>query len=117
MCLKRANTDKPYNKSNIRWKVLYKRITDGSLVSDNAYNCVWKYGKKNTATCYPGLTTESVYDIGFHVFVSRMDARDFKYNNPHLTVVEVKVEGFIARGYLNSTNYRNETWKFATLIK
>lgn len=125
MCITNVQTDRPYNKSNIRWKILRKSC-DGTIRSDNVGSCTWKFGVKNTARDYSKkcavLTTKSKSDIGFHVLATREEARKlmrhlYSFSYESVIIAKVEVSGFIARGYLNDmTSFRCETWKHATLI-
>lgn len=112
MCLSiDDNQKKPWNSNKFRWKV-YIRCKHG-LVSP-FQNTLLEKGW-NTAT----LNNLSVGQImgevyGFHVFVSRKDARAYAKRYTQMFHSPVVVQKIAVRGHLKSGYFRNlrsETWK------
>lgn len=107
MCLTLRNNYKtPYNVSRFRWKIIFLR-TDGQYTAPFMN---WVYaarGKYNTA-----IGKNEVTRFGFHVFLTRAEARrskqTFKFYGRY-PIKRVIVKGFLASGtYFNG---RSETWK------
>lgn len=110
MCLSlRKESDKPYNNLGTRWKVI--RVS-GPLwlgpYQDYAYSKDSWNVSKPVDPRYPHPMLD-----GFHVFVSREEARDFldnllQFNHRHLVIKKVEVAGFMKSGEFASS--RCETW-------
>lgn len=118
MCLdniRRGKDNKPYNKSNIRWKVLgiYGKRFSGIYVST-----IYKLGVKKIAL-NKGSKNAQESDIGFHVFVHKKDAFDFAAQKEKVVIVKVEVEGFNASGtWLRAyENCKSETWKYMKIVE
>ncbi len=115
MCLSNIRR-KPYNKSNIRWKVVFKN-GDGHF---QAPFRLFHYNKTTYNTClYDGVMDYSQY--GFHVCVTRKDARRLA---THLgagfnIVKKVRAKDFIRSGMFQYGQLfiRSETWKQFKFIK
>jgi hypothetical protein len=109
MCLRlrTENSNKPYNESKIRWKVAER--ANGNLVAPYAYTIYdktqWMVAKNNSDKFWDFFRHT---DIGFHVFVTRKDARNFRTALNSGTVIRVEVDGLVASGYFGDR--RSETW-------
>ncbi len=109
MCLSNIQR-KPYNKSNIRWKVVFKN-RDGNF--EGPFR-IFNYDKTKYNTClYDGVMDYSQY--GFHVCVTRKDARRLaKYLGVGFNIVKkIRVKNFIRSGMFlcGPLSINSETWK------
>jgi hypothetical protein len=116
MCLepRKENSDKPYNESKFRWKIA-SRYIDKLISSYRGYiykNNQWMIAKGN-----PNGSLSS-RDIGFHVFITRDDARNYKKSRSWMdecVVIKVEVREFNTSGHFKG--YRSETWKKMKVLK
>lgn len=118
MCLTNVKSSKkPYNNKNIRWKVVEK-LDDGRL-SSIFKPTIWSPGAIKVAR---KREAGPPYDTGFHVFVTREDARRYRnertLNNDYgnWVVIKIAVSGFVAAGEWEEYG-RSETWTKAKLIE
>lgn len=122
MCITNAKTDKPYNDFTIRWKVMFKSRNIPNWYTSMAAGTIWRVGVEQQSTDSSNLRANSDADIGFHVFVTREDARWYRKSQINCdlyipVIVKMKVRQFIARGFANYSSTRCETWKYATVIE
>jgi hypothetical protein len=130
MCLtlRSANSDKPYNSKKVRWKIVLK-YKNGYFYRP-AFAIAEKYELNKWMVANHNNTFGSksdLHDIGFHVFVTREDAREFKDKYLFTTqssypIMRVEVDEFIASGRFNVTfsvspGVRSETWKKMRIVK
>jgi hypothetical protein len=131
MCLQLPHSDKPHNRSNVRWKVLVVR--NGKIVSpykDARWN-VGTFKRARIAHKYDiGAITRKSPNFGIHVFTTKKDAIKFsiqintceqvliaklivsRFNQAGYYAVPTPVNG----GYL-WVKVKNETWKTAQLVE
>lgn len=139
MCLTlRRHSDRPYNKSNIRWKVVERR---GSVLRPlHCSHVTPRYagiGKQNEAILARWVSKrEKVYAslYGFHVFVTKADADKYAlalrcYNlafgerrGRKLVVVRVRASGFHRSGVFKTGTYEPfyaqcETYRRMTILE
>lgn len=115
MCLtlRPSNSDKPYNRSTIRWKVAY--ITGrGALTS--------QYKGVRISRTKPNKASRASFKnggrhAGVHVYVNRKDATDGIDKRDGMVLLRVKVKGFLRSGtfgaYVAGSGIRDlpsETW-------
>ena len=120
MCLtlRKTNSDKPYDDSNIRWKVMFVR--DGKIRSYYHVDTIWKLGEWKD--CGVGVS-DHPSDFGIHVYVSEKaaaavataEANCFDYMKEKLVVAKVEVEGFFASG--DHMFIPSETWQRARILE
>lgn len=116
MCLElRRESNKPYNKSKFRWKVIEKfrhenYHADYQVYQGSQYN---PRGQWNEALGDP----EAREFFGFHVFVTKKDARAERrfLKAFHTAVVKVQVDGFLASGIFDGR--RSETWRRMKILR
>jgi hypothetical protein len=131
MCLQLPHSDKPHNRSNVRWKVLVVR--NGKLVSP--YKDVkWNVGSFKRARVLHqhdvGSITRNHPNFGIHVFLTKTDAVAFAEQIgqcDRAVVVKLIVSRFNKAGYYPICSLvsgegiwvkvKNETWKTAQLIE
>lgn len=108
--------DKPYNKSNIRWKTLDCDSGTNTLHSTNTGD-KWTIGAVKRArdmSSSPNVISNGAEDIGIHVYVTRKDA--IRANKGKFSfLVKVEVSGFNSGG--SYSNRPCETWKRAKLLE
>ncbi len=117
MCLTlrdRSLENTPYNDKTVRWKVVMQS-KNGSFSAPYVGD---EYNK--SAYCW-NLYRETGFGAeynGFHVFVTRQEARNHvkKYGAVDgLIIKKIKVDGFLKSGQYNE--YRSETWKKFKFLK
>ena len=123
MCLIHERSE-PHNKSNVRYKFL--EVKDGKYYSPSFFSNgkEWLVGKTRKAQVSnnPPLDAQ-----GFHVYVTREDARgaanDWKKRNEfQYVVVKLIVNHFVSGGTISacdsySDGKRGEVWKHATVVE
>ncbi len=114
----RQNPAKPFNSSNFRWRIFQK--TDSGEYKPVFYY----YDFKKNVWNKDDNTENSVQLInyGFHVFITRKDARKYKktldFSLFNYVIRKVKVRGFLRAGFnSDDENIRNETWKYLKIIE
>lgn len=117
MCLssiRSGKNHKPYNKSNIRWKIV--REHSSKLVTP-FYNSHYKLGVRRKCR-NQDLDYCNLEDIGFHVFVNKKDAFCYANGNGCYNVMKVIVEGFKLSGEwdVRFDSFKSETWKYITAM-
>ena len=122
MCLTlRAAPDnsKPYNKSCIRWKTAEQSRhyhPDGSFTRTG-----FQSPYRNTKVNMRGWNKAHVIDdqTGFHVFITRDDARNEAKQWRNTVILKIKVDGFLNSGIFVGAGgaLRSETWRRYRVIK
>jgi hypothetical protein len=121
---RQKDSDKPYNDSKIRYKLLIDDDNPSLFYSPDYYT-EWEIGKWNTAKVSPDHFPFSC-DIGFHVFVTLEDAINFRrLTELRLNIVELEVDEFNSSGTFPGLNrvtweaadYNCETWKRARVVE
>lgn len=106
MCLNlRQEHNRPYNSHKVRWKVI--RVSNhGCFVSPFMYTFYNKRGWNNAKGSKKRFDT-----FGFHIFVSRAEARKFhrRYGSFDWVIKRIEVQGFLNSGTYD--NFRSETWE------
>jgi hypothetical protein len=118
MCLTlRSNYTEPYNANKTRWKVVKVHPFTKDYIATHTkityLDNQWMTAVHNNR-CYGSRS----YDIGFHTFVTREDARKFTRQFRYTTsfkIISVQVDKFIASGTYE--DYRCETWKKMKVAK
>ena len=113
MCLTiENNQDGPWNKKPYRWKV-YRKYKSGILYSPYTYmkwSKNWNHAKYDKS--YANIYKSRASQYGFHVFLTRKEARQFAGCDE--VVRKVKVSGHLESGYYCSKFC--ETWKKLKII-
>ena len=110
----------PYNRTKIRWKVLF--AMHGSLAMRSIYHGdAWRVGEWRQAENKGSLFTP-VRDVGFHVYVDKPMIKQNNLTQPftddeyeRAVVVELRVEEFVASGKYDGD--KCETWRKAKIEK
>jgi hypothetical protein len=129
MCITLSNdviSNKPFNESKSRWKVL--KDNGGALSSVHRFGG-WKINVNKVAKDDTFNKCAQKKDVGIHVFLSKKDAvyaakgimekaLDVEETDK-LVVVEVEVSSFNVSGVWNCLErpLNNETWKKAKVVK
>lgn len=120
MCLNlRDDCNKPYNGSKIRWKLVRTtNLWSSDVMNASLYglyqHCAYWHSKDKWNVSEPAdYYEESPTVDGFHVFVTRADARRFlkgfnPLDKPNIALKRVRVRGFKKSG--SFLTYRCETW-------
>lgn len=118
MCLKlRVEKDIPYNKLQTRWK--FVRISSNNTWRGPYLYTEYSKNKWNVSqSLYPHTPLDTI--DGFHVFVTRADARKFLHDclsrkSGEFHLKKVKVSGFKKSGTF--CDCRSETWYKMRFIK
>lgn len=113
MCLNlRDQSYSPYNSRKIRWKIA--RISNGWYAAP--YRAMLYKRGVNIVPERREVYWDREHQ-GFHVFLSRADARKFKkkaFNSKDYSVIKVKVGDFLASGEF--CGFRSETWNEMTIL-
>jgi len=119
MCLNTDNIDQvPYNKSRTRWKVLMT-VSTTHLLESPVVDMFWTIGKTYYAECKERYAY--IEDVGFHVMITRDEARELAahWNEVDSTrrhvVVKIEVSDFVAAGMF--CDWRTETWTTCKVVE
>lgn len=116
MCITIDYSYKAPEDGVIRYKVVTKRKTENGerLVSPFYSGTVWQLGKTRKKRAW---ASRSVDEQGYHVFVTRKDARFYKNGVSTRKILKVRCSKFVAGGqWSSSNNPRSEIWKEITPI-
>lgn len=126
MCLipRFEDSDKPWNDSRIRWKVMRKNSND--KFRGDIYDYGYELNKWNVSICFRALRIflgEHIsYNTAFHVFTNKQDAiRLAKHYTSVFRedyyVVMVQVKDFVCSGHSSAHDYHSETWNKLRILE
>lgn len=115
MCLSlRIGSEKPYNKSKIRWKQAEFLVRNGRI-------CILSYFQGSVYKPNSWMRSSAKGDIrnvGFHVFVNRDSCAkpsSSELSECGIVTLKIKVDGFFRSGSFG--RHKSETWKYMRIVK